>query len=84
MFGKILLGGWQDCIHEFRNFYGEMHQEVVLFVNKSVTDDCAVGIELELEQMHKHSTKSISVKLQNMKLNLTRNTELHILLDHLE
>ena len=74
VFGKILLEGWQDCIHEFRNSYGEMQQKVVQILNKSG----------ELEQMHLQSTKSISVKLQNIKLNLTPSTKLHILLDHLE
>ena len=44
--GKILLEGWQDCIHEFRNSYGEMQQKVVQFLNKS--DECEVGIEREL------------------------------------
>ena len=82
VFGKMLLEGWQDCIHEFRNSYSEMQQRVVQYLTKS--GDCEVGIERELEQMHLQSTKSISVKLQNIKLNLTQSTKLHILLDHLE
>ena len=82
MFVKILLEGWQDCTHEFRNSYVEMQQKVVQFLSNS--GDCKVGIERELEQMHLQSTKSISVKLQNIKLNLTPSTKLYILLDHLE
>ena len=43
VFGKILLEGWQDCIHEFRNSYGEMQQKVVQFLIKS--GDCEVDID---------------------------------------
>ena len=34
--------------------------------------------------MHLHPTKSTSVKLQNIRHNLTPSTKLHIVLDHLE
>ena len=78
MFGKILLEAWQNCMHEFRNSYGEMQQKVSQILNKSVTGDCEFGIEPELEQMHLHPTKSISVKLQKIKLILTPSTNLHI------
>ena len=59
-----------------------MQQKVVQFLNKS--GDCEFSIERELEQMHLQSKKSISVKLQNIKLNLIPSTKPNILLDHLE
>ena len=31
VFGKILLEGWQDCIHEFRNSYCEMNTKMFNF-----------------------------------------------------
>ena len=84
VFGKILLEGWQNSIHEFRNSYGDMQQKVVEILNKSVAGGCGVGIEREFEQLHLHSTKSIPSKLQSIRHNLTPSTKLHILLDHLE